>query len=83
MSTSVIAKDLMKQALQDGQTVVGTMVCELRQASVMQLTDAWMVGRLGSEALAAVVPAGLFIEARVADEMIRVKGKTSRLGGDP
>ena len=37
MSTSVIAKNLMKQALQDGQTVVGTMVCELRQASVMQL----------------------------------------------
>ena len=34
---SVITPNLMKQALQKGQSVVGTMVCELRQPAVMQL----------------------------------------------
>ncbi|MCG3212198.1 MAG: 4-hydroxy-2-oxo-heptane-1,7-dioate aldolase [Anaerolineae bacterium] len=37
MTDSVIAPNLMKQALQQGKSLVGTMVVEIRQPSVMQL----------------------------------------------
>lgn len=37
MSISFIDPNLMKQALQNGQSVVGTMVSEIRQPAVMQL----------------------------------------------
>lgn len=37
MSNSIIAPNLMKQALQTGQPVIGTMLVEMRQPAVMQL----------------------------------------------
>ena len=37
MPNSIITPNLMKQALQNGQSVIGTMVAEIRQPSVMQL----------------------------------------------
>jgi len=37
MAQSVIAPNQMKQALKAGQSVVGTMICEIRQPSVLQL----------------------------------------------
>lgn len=37
MSNSIIASNRLKQALQNGQSLVGTMLSELRQPSVMQL----------------------------------------------
>ncbi len=37
MTDPITATNLMKQALQQGKSVVGTMVCEIRQPAVMQL----------------------------------------------
>ena len=70
MSTSIIAPNKIKQALQNGQSVVGTMVVEFRQPAVVQLLanagfDFFIIdnehGSFTNETIADLSRAGLYL----------------------